>query len=84
MAHLFVLSDLDVCHDDMKEKCQKFGRVRECEVIKLATEGLPSDYAVVKVVLKMQKRRRTRRCHLRGGARDHTAGVTGLRPFAAR
>jgi hypothetical protein len=50
---LIVLYDLDVCReivDDVKDECQKFGRVRECEIIKLASEALPSDYAVVKVV----------------------------------
>jgi hypothetical protein len=55
VAASLVLYDADVCREiveDIKEECQKFGRVKECEVIKLASEALPSDYAVVKVVFE--------------------------------
>jgi hypothetical protein len=69
IAPLLVLYDLDVCHevvDDVKSECQKFGRVRECEIIKLASEVLPSDYAVVKVVFDDQSEAKSAQMGLAG------------------
>lgn len=55
IAPQIALYDNDECIDiinDVKDECNKFGRVRECMVDKLISEALPSDYAVVKVIFE--------------------------------
>jgi splicing factor U2AF subunit len=55
IAPLLTLYDPDVCREiasDVREECQKFGRVADCEIVRLASETLPSDFAVVKVVFE--------------------------------
>jgi hypothetical protein len=53
IAPLVALYDNEVCQDlimDIREECNKFGRVIDCVVAKLASESLPSDYSIVKVL----------------------------------
>jgi hypothetical protein len=55
VAPMLALCDADVCQEiaaDVREECQRFGRVVGCEIIKLASETLPSDFAVVRVVFE--------------------------------
>jgi hypothetical protein len=55
IAPTLALYDADVCQEiaaDVKEECQRFGRVADCEIVKLASETLPSDFAVVRVVFE--------------------------------
>ena len=55
IAPQITLYDNDECIDiinDIKDECNKFGKVLECMVDKLISEALPSDYAVVKVIFE--------------------------------
>ncbi|KAH0795500.1 Splicing factor U2AF 50 kDa subunit [Histomonas meleagridis] len=55
VAPQVALYDNEECIDivnDIRDECNKYGRVLDCVVDRLVTEPLPSDYAVVKVTFE--------------------------------